>query len=74
MASEESRKSREKVEHMLEKMKLTEKESRKLVVDDQEEEGAASSWLWRGRFCTVSSSTLTQLQRPFDLLGGTRWD
>ena len=36
MASEESRKSREKVEHMMEKMKLTDKESKKLVVDDQE--------------------------------------
>ena len=34
MASEESRKSREKVEHMMEKMKLADKESRKLVVDD----------------------------------------
>ena len=41
MVSEESRKSRERVENMMEKMKLTDKESKKLVVDDQEVEGEA---------------------------------
>lgn len=67
MVSEESRKSRERVEHMLERMNLTEKENRKLVVDDQEDEGAAPQWALVGKVLHrkfLHVNTIEEVLRP----------
>lgn len=52
---------------MMEKMKLTEKESRKRVVDDQEEEGSAPQWALVGKVLYrkfLHVSTIAEALRP----------
>ena len=67
MASEESRKSRERVENMMEKIKLTDKESKKLVVDDQELGGEVPQLALVGRVLHrkfIHVNTIAEALRP----------